>query len=286
MKYVIDTNKITVGCITQMSDGVHCDYTHKTIDELSQKYPKAKLALVGFSQVERRCRMYEKAVGVALERITAEHYDEAFDCLPPRRYGRDWFFVGEPYSVHCYPFLFRTRHGYYRGIQDPTIDIQEIISLIKAQKELENIHPIIRHGQPILEVKATQRKRTNFTPIFFEMNGQRHYICMLPTDLGNKDRNKDARDWVARLIYSLRAHFYQYMVLEGNKDMFRMIQKVSQEDQTLAPIKKGKLLHFVKRIYVDFCGYVSETGERFYYRIYSRDTLSQLLLALKTVYRQ
>ena len=286
IRYVIDKRRIAGGCLTKMSDGTHCDYSGKTLEQLRSDYPAAELAVVDRRTLMRRQRAFDRALQTPFERISQEAFVRAFERMPPERTGRDWFFLGERYHGTLAYLFARTEHACYRSVRDTRLADSKIAAMVQALQQQEHEHPVITHGKEILDPLPTMQPRMNFIPVFFVSGGRRHFINMLAVRSGSEQQDREARTRMASQIASLRYHDFRYMTLAGETNLFDFLRSAALNDYTLMPISRGRLLHVVKRIFVDFSGDVKDVGARFYYRIYDSDTLEALLHTLKIVYIQ
>lgn len=116
MKYVLDPSELFTGSVlTSMSDGVHDDYEGKTIEELREIHKNPCLQVVSEESVMFLAKDYEERLhNGPVEEITEEVYWDSYNCLPPIRNSRDYFFVGEPYYGKIYPFCFTAGGRYFR----------------------------------------------------------------------------------------------------------------------------------------------------------------------------
>lgn len=101
-----------------MSDGMHCDYSGRTLDELRQRYGNPHLQALGRSELSKAIADYERQLQRPFEEITRKEYFRMLDELPPARTIRDGFFFGEARYATVYPLYFTRNDKYYYGLRN------------------------------------------------------------------------------------------------------------------------------------------------------------------------
>lgn len=131
MFYIIDpTEKFQGAVLTSMRDGVHSDYGGETIEELRLRHNNPNLRVATDAEVMKMASDYQHELHNApFEEVDEDCYYDSLDCLPPKRYMTDMFFVGECYYGEVYPFLFKRDGRFFRG--------RKMLSTTKAQLETE-----------------------------------------------------------------------------------------------------------------------------------------------------
>ena len=59
-KWIFDPERFDGSCLTVMSDGMHCDYSGRTLDELRQRYGNPHLQALGRSELSKAIADYER----------------------------------------------------------------------------------------------------------------------------------------------------------------------------------------------------------------------------------
>lgn len=132
MKYVIDLNRKFDGCIfTCMSDDVHSDYGRETLAEMQARNPECELQLISETELDNLIDNYLKeATSAPFAEITKAHYWDLMECVPPARWGTDWFFVGEPFHFDIHLFCFKINDRYFCGRRRLSMSKNSLLSEI------------------------------------------------------------------------------------------------------------------------------------------------------------
>lgn len=118
MKYVVDASEFKGYVITSMSDNIHSDYGGETLEELKVRENNPNLIAISPKEVDKLLnRHLQELIDKPFEEITKERYYDMFECLPPERMGRNWFFLGEPYSYDLFHFCFTVYGRYFMGLR-------------------------------------------------------------------------------------------------------------------------------------------------------------------------
>ena len=91
---------------------------------------------------------------------------------------------------------------------------------------------------------------------------------------------------MAGILRSLRKHHFLYFSDYDEKDdMDLFLDRVKKKKYTL--LAQGTFFQYpTNRESVSFTGYVKETGEKFFYRIYDKDLFLHLMCRLRSVKRE
>lgn len=107
LKFVVDSRSFDGSCVTTMSDGIHGDYHHETLEELRDREKNPYLIAVSGNTVRKMIRIHLQSLCGPFSEITEERYFDYMDVLPPIRHTRNFFFLGEPYHADIYWFCLR-----------------------------------------------------------------------------------------------------------------------------------------------------------------------------------
>lgn len=285
MRYVIDSRYFDGSCLTSMHDGEHNDYGGETLQELRDRERNPFLVAVSPEKILFLARRYNRMLCTPFREITHEDYYFLFECVPPARMGRDWFFVGEAYYGDLYPFCFTRDGRYFKGERPLYLKTEVIWSMIDEHMETVNFHPGLIHGESYVESNRWYNRSITVTPYYFLRDGKRMFISNLVSDTGKAaDDGRNRREMAERLL-DLRRNHYEYCTFYSHvKDLFGFFDWVRKNRYTLEI--QGALLYVdPERQYVDFMGNVCEYSAAFHYRIYSRSILESLIGQLRTVKR-
>ena len=285
MKYIIDSRYFDGACLTSMSDGLHSDYGGETLEELCRREDNPHLTDVSPARMTLLLKRYTKALAGPFREITAERYDDLFDCLPPARMGRGWFFVGEPYYGNLYPFCFRSGDRFFHAERSIRLTNEEITRQIREHIEKVNRHSAIVKGEPSIHYVEWYKANVAYIPYSFAMDGREISLTSLATHTGSGYDDRRHRSELAALLRNLRGNHYEYCAFHSvKKDIFEFFEWLRKNKYTLEI--QGKLFDFAPdRSYVDFHGNVCEYSAVFRYRIYSRELFSHIINLLRTVKR-
>lgn len=124
--FVIDPYRFDGSFLTSMSDGIHCDYTHKTLEELRAGEDNPRLVTVSRNTADKMFRIHLKSKCLPFKEITESQYYENMDMLPPVRHTRNFFFIGEPCFRDLYTFCFHVEGRYFTGLRSVTTPRKEL----------------------------------------------------------------------------------------------------------------------------------------------------------------
>ena len=146
--FVIDPYRFDGSFLTSMSDGIHCDYTHKTLEELRAGEDNPRLVTVSRNTADKMFRIHLKSKCLPFKEITESQYYENMDMLPPVRHTRNFFFIGEPCFRDLYTFCFHVEGRYFTGLRSVTTPAKQTGSIF---------------SHPISSLIRTERKNSSAT---------------------------------------------------------------------------------------------------------------------------
>ena len=230
-------------------------------------------------------RIHERGLCAPFREITEDEYYDKLDILPPVRHTRHFFFIGEPYSGNIYPFCFNMGGRYFTGLR----------SVRTPRKELERQMAV--HYADITFRSAIRKEKSSviysgeteilITPyLFINRSGEERFICNVCSNPKDKRNTELARKCMAGILRSLRKHHFLYFSDYDEKDdMDLFLDRVKKGKYTL--LAQGTFFQYpTNRESVSFTGYVKETGEKFFYRIYDKDLFLYLMYRLRSVKRE
>ena len=88
LKFVVDSRSFDGSCVTTMSDGIHSDYHHETLEELRDREKNPYLTAVSGNTVRKMIRIHLQSLCAPFSEITEERYFDYMDVLPPIRHTR------------------------------------------------------------------------------------------------------------------------------------------------------------------------------------------------------
>lgn len=285
LRFIVDSRCFNGSCVTTLSDGIHGDYHHETLEELKIREQNPHLIAVPESTLCKKMRTYLQSLCTPFSEITEERYYDYMEVLPPIRHTRNYFFLGEPYYGNVHQFCFQTDGRYFTGLRSVTTPRNEL------ERQMENHFRNITFKGSI-RTRKTIRLSDHVEGIsivsylFTDRDGEEKFICNLTVETGNQPNIRDARRGTAQILRSLRRHHFLYFSAnEGNDDMDRFLDRVIKERHTL--LANGCFLQYpLNRESVSFAGTVKESGEEFFYRIYDKDLFLHLLHKLRSVKRE
>lgn len=83
LKFVVDSRSFDGSCVTTMSDGIHGDYHHETLEELRDREKNPCLTAVSGNTVRKMIRIHLQSLCAPFSEITEERYFDYMDVLPP-----------------------------------------------------------------------------------------------------------------------------------------------------------------------------------------------------------
>lgn len=83
LKFVVDSRSFDGSCVTTMSDGIHGDYHHETLEELRDREKNPYLTAVSGNTVRKMIRIHLQSLCAPFSEITEERYFDYMDVLPP-----------------------------------------------------------------------------------------------------------------------------------------------------------------------------------------------------------
>ena len=128
LKFVVDSRSFDGSCVTTMSDGIHGDYHHETLEELRDREKNPYLIAVSGNTVRKMIRIHLQSLCAPFCEITEEDYFDYMDTQPPIRHTRNFFFMSEPYHAGIHRFCFRIDGRYFTGLRSvntPRKDLEQ-----------------------------------------------------------------------------------------------------------------------------------------------------------------
>lgn len=180
LKFVVDSRSFDGSCVTTMSDGIHGDYHHETLEELRDREKNPYLTAVSGNTVRKMIRIHLQSLCAPFSEITEERYFDYMDVLPPIRHTRNFFFLGEPYHADIYRFCFRAGGRYFTGLRSVTTPRKEL------ERQMDNHYRNITFKGDILKEKPmvisdhARHASIIIVPyLFLDINGEKKFICNL-----------------------------------------------------------------------------------------------------------
>lgn len=210
LKFVVDSRSFDGSCVTTMSDGIHGDYHHETLEELRDREKNPYLIAVFRNTVRKMIRIYLQSLCAPFSEITEERYFDYMDVLPPIRHTRNFFFMGEPYHADIYRFCFRAGGRYFTGLRSVTTPRKEL------ERQMDNHYRNITFKGDILKEKPmvisdhARHASIIIVPyLFLDINGEKKFICNLMRGT-DESSGRDVRLETAKILRSLRRHHFLY----------------------------------------------------------------------------
>ena len=97
LRFIIDSRCFDGSCLTVMSDGIHSDYGHETLEELRERENNPSLIAVPGNAICKKMQIHLQSLCAPFCEITEEDYFDYMDTQPPIRHTRNFFFMSEPY---------------------------------------------------------------------------------------------------------------------------------------------------------------------------------------------
>lgn len=79
LKFVVDSRCFDGRCVTTMSDGIHGDYHHETLEELRDREKNPYLTAVSGNTVRKMIRIHLQSLCAPFSEITEERYFDYMD---------------------------------------------------------------------------------------------------------------------------------------------------------------------------------------------------------------
>lgn len=279
-KYVIDSRYFRGSCVTIMSDGTHCDYFGNTLEELREKEGNPYLIALPIKPLAKRVHIYMESLCGPFEEVSEARYYDQLNVLPPIRYNRNSFFMGEPYHGNIHSFYFKVGNRYFTGLRHKETPHEEL----QRQIGEHYCHINRRPGIEKWNIASTQDGDDKVLGVAYFFPSDRKQLLFICNLLDPRD--KESRADTARTLLSLRKHHFLYYKGEGRfEDLDELMDYIRENDYTLLA-NRMFFQYPVSRESVTFFGSVKETGEKFLYRIYDRDIFLHLLKCLRSVKRE
>lgn len=126
IRYILDPDNFDGTILTTMTDGEHSDYGGEILYELQLRDNNSNLKAVTRTECNRLLEEYHKSLCKPFEEITEEKYWYWLECVPPRRFNRNSFFVGECYTGTLYQFCFQLGDKYYTALRSIRLSDAEL----------------------------------------------------------------------------------------------------------------------------------------------------------------
>ena len=147
LKFVVDSRSFDGSCVTTMSDGIHGDYHHETLEELRDREKKTYLIAVSGNTVRKMIRIHLQSLCAPFSEITEEDISTTWMSCPPSAIPGIFFFLGEPYHADIYRFCFRAGGRYFTGLRSVTTPRKEL------ERQMDNHYRNITFKGDILKEK-------------------------------------------------------------------------------------------------------------------------------------
>lgn len=133
VRFVVDKENYTGTVKTVLYDGI-CPYTKQTAAD----YEKDGYAIMTEDEFRALDKAFEDSLCNDWKEITEEQFEDALNVLPPIKWERGGFYIGEPTRGSLYGFYQRWQGKYYTSLQSVYTDREQIIdSLTKWISEQE-----------------------------------------------------------------------------------------------------------------------------------------------------
>ena len=285
MLLVIDSRYFDSVIVTSMRDDVHSDYGGETLQELRDRYSNPHLITVTPERIAFMLKRYDKALSQPFEEISQERYYDLMDYVPPKRFSRNRFFVGEAYSGEMYDLCFRIGDRYFKALRDIRLSDEEITSEINAFAKKLKKQPKLIKGEAVRTPNGWHNRKVLQTPYYFQLGKRKLFLYNLISDTGSDYDDRRYRREMAERLLNLRKNRYDYCIFYSRKsDIFEFFKWLRENHYTLEV--HGSLFGIdPDRGYVDFHGNVCEYSAAFHYRIYSRELFENIIHQLRRVKR-
>lgn len=289
LKFVVDSRYFDGCCITSMSDGIHNDYEgHETLEELKERENNPHLIAVSENTIRKMAHIHDRSLCAPFKEITEEEYYDKLDVLPPVRYTKHFFFIGEPYSGDIYPFCFNMDGRYFTGLRSVRTPRKELERQMAVHYDNMTFRAAIQKEESfIIRPEKANKGILLITPyLFIDRNGEKKFIANTCFRPGDGQGIESARKCMARILLSLRRHHFLYFSDDDkHDDLDSFLDKIAREKHTLSA--KGTFFQYpTNHESVSFSGNVKETGENFFYRIYDRELFLHLMYRLRGIKRE
>lgn len=216
--FVIDPYRFDGSFLTSMSDGIHCDYTHKTLEELRAGEDNPRLVTVSRNTADKMFRIHLKSKCLPFKEITESQYYENMDMLPPVRHTRNFFFIGEPCFRDLYTFCFHVEGRYFTGLRSVTTPRKELEKQMEGHYRSLTFRGGVTKG-PACAITGKTNRQYLLTPYFFtDTDGEKKFICNLVTGPDEEPDIRNARKNMAEILLSLRRHHFLYFSAHKRRD--------------------------------------------------------------------
>lgn len=289
LKFVVDSRYFDGCCITSMSDGIHNDYGgHETLEELKERENNPHLTAVSENTIRKMAHIHDRSLCAPFKEITEKEYYDKLDVLPPVRYTKHFFFIGEPYSGDIYPFCFNMDGRYFTGLRSVRTPRKELERQMAVHYDNMTFRAAIQKEESFImrPEKANKGILLIIPYLFIDRNGEKKFIANTCFRPGDGQDIENARKCMARILLSLRRHHFLYFSDDDkHDDLDSFLDRIAREKHTLSA--KGTFFQYpTNHESVSFGGNVKETGENFFYRIYDRELFLHLMCRLRGIKRE
>lgn len=211
--FVIDPYRFDGSFLTSMSDGIHCDYTHKTLEELRAGEDNPRLVTVSRNTADKMFRIHLKSKCLPFKEITESQYYENMDMLPPVRHTRNFFFIGEPCFRDLYTFCFHVEGRYFTGLRSVTTPRKELERQMEGHYRSLTFRGGVTKG-PACAITGKTNRQYLLTPYFFtDTDGEKNSSATWsPAQMKSRISEAQEKTWrkscsaYAAIISSISPH--------------------------------------------------------------------------------
>lgn len=128
LRFIIDSRCFDGSCVTVMSDGIHSDYGHETLEELRERENNPSLIAVPGNAICKKCISTCSLSAPRSVKLRKRTILTIWTPLPPIRHTRNFFFMSEPYHAGIHRFCFRIDGRYFTGLRSvntPRKDLEQ-----------------------------------------------------------------------------------------------------------------------------------------------------------------
>lgn len=291
-RYVVDPSCFNGTCVTSMRDGIRSDYfPHRTLRELRIENDNSNLISITPKRMNFLMRRYIKTLQLPFKEITEERFDDYMNCVPPKRFTRNSFFVGECCYADLYTFCFKLDDKYYCGLRSIKTSDNDLLRQIRDFDKHISFKAKLIKGDRIYGNQSHSHIKGFSAPYVFDgRDSCSHLIWNLFSETGNLLSDKMSRFNMARKLLNLRGHNYEYITILSEYDsIFDLFEHIQKSNDTIE-IENTLFRISSNRDYVDFVGVIKSysTIKRpicFHYRIYDREIFQHIINLLRTVKR-
>ena len=180
LRFIIDSRCFDGSCLTVMSDGIHSDYGHETLEELRERENNPSLIAVPGNAICKKMQIHLQSLCAPFCEITEEDYFDYMDTQPPIRHTRNFFFMSEPYHAGIHRFCFRTDGRYFTGLRSVNTPRKDLEQQMDRHYRKVTFKGGILKEKPMGIFDHTRHSFTVIVPyLFLDKNGEKKFICNL-----------------------------------------------------------------------------------------------------------